>query len=136
MPPRIPPTRRQIAKRLGRLLRVVRERHAAFTIEDLAERLECSTNYWGMVELGKRLPSIRFLKQLVGLIGLSEDELRRARVLRAASRADDEIIRAYLLAGVGVDPVRSLIVQARVSARDGPTRIPRATSRRHRGGKG
>ena len=97
----VPTKRVLLVKRLGRVLRGARERQGAVTIAHVAERLDCSTNYWGMVELGERIPSVALLKKATPILGMSADELRRLRTIRAAAKCDDDVIQAQLVAGLG-----------------------------------
>lgn len=81
----------RLAQSIGRTARAARIR-LNLTQAEVAELLETAPEVYGRLERGKMLPSVRTLRRLCEILGISADEcleLRERRVLAVGERAAD-----------------------------------------------
>lgn len=73
----------ELAQSLGRAARAARKA-LSLTQEDVAERVDISTEFYARIERGHALPSVSTLARLAGALGLSIDALLARRGQKAA----------------------------------------------------
>ena len=117
-------TEQEFAARMGAAIRQARAARK-WSQATLAERLDVSVDYVGMLERGERLPSVSVLFQVATLFGMSVLELI------TAPTAESWAAEAVALLRVLPDGSRSLILtMLRAAAAEAPTQAKRAREKK------